>query len=413
MAAIDLAPYGIFHTFDPAKGGRLIPEDVSVSRAWLEHDELTIFDISGAVVLDVALDVLIGSGSFGKTYSIRDKINGFNAVVKVLPRAEFSTHSVAMEFLTQLIVVKETEDYDSGGLVGPFCPRVFNFARDGNSLYIVMERMDTDIKRLIKHNNKAKHLIAIFQLIATVLDILWTKLQFNHRDLKPDNIMINGDGQLRLIDFGTACLSYGGRDIEPGYSHIRNLLENCKSTTRDLKTLFYYVLRHTKYKETGFPFKRVLKALMFSGEVEPAEWNNTYASFNSESVLPNLEPRNLIRVLELLKFKGLADNAEIEPDWVKGLVELNKGLVQHLSVEEFNTLDKGLVLEYLKQHKSARLLRRVSMVTNNATIKTFCEMGLEDQDLELNTAGRHGGSKTRRLRKGRKGLRRLRATLYK
>ena len=81
-------------------------------------------------------------------------------------------------------------------------------------------------------------------------------------------------------------------------------------------------------------------------------------------------------------------------------------------MQEFNTLDKGLLLEYLKKHKSVRLLRRVSKVTNNAAIKAFCETEMEDDDLTLNTEGRHGGKK-KTLKARRKGLRRQRATLYK
>ena len=401
MAAIDLAPYGIFHNFDPAAGGWLIPEDVSVARAKLALGELTIYGISGEMVLQVAVDAVIGSGSFGSTYALATKINGVDAVVKIMPRDEFDTHAVAVEVLTQIIVAKETESYDSNGLKGPFAPRVFMFGRDQKSFYIVMERMGADVKRLIKHNTKATPLIGIFQIIATVLDILWTKLQFNHRDLKPDNIMMSVDGQLRLIDFGTSCLTYGGRAVVPGYSHLRKLLETCQSPSRDMKTLFYYVLRHTKYKDVECDFKRVLTALMFSGEEEVTEWNHTYRSFNAEPVLPNLEPRNLIHVFELLKFKDPSDCAKVEPDWVKGLVELNKGLVVHLSKDEFNTLDKGLLLDYLKQHKSARLLRRVSKVTNNASIKAFCEMGLENEDLQLNTEGRHGGVRNTKRKKYR------------
>jgi hypothetical protein len=102
----------------------------------------------------------------------------------------------------------------------------------------------------------------------------------------------------------------------------------------------------------------------------------------------------------------------VEPEWVQLVPELNKGFIASLTPAEFNLIDKGLLLDYLKKYKSARLLRRVLNISSDETIKKYCEEGLKDEDLELNTEGRFGGRRSRRINIKRKGLRR-RSRKYK
>ncbi len=411
MAAFDLAPYGIFHYFDPDKNTWLIPEDVDVSTVTVKDDVLGFLDKSGKEVLSVTRDKMLGSGSFGQTYATLDKVDGHDVVVKIMPIDDFSTHDVAMEVLTQIIVVKETLGYNKAGLKGPFAPRLFMFGRNANSLFIVMERMASEVKPIIKLNTKTAVLTGIIIAVSHILDHLWTTLKFNHRDLKPDNIMISNEGQIRLIDYGTSCLSYGSAQVVPSYGHLRKLFNHCASPSRDLKTLFYYILRHTKYKNMDCGFKHVLRALMFSGNEEPAEWDHVYRAFNYEPTLPNLEPNTVMTVFGSLKFTSEDDCADVEPEWVLLVPELNKGFLAALTPMEFNLIDKEQLLTYLKTYKSARLLRRVSKISTDETIKAFCDEELKNEDLKLNTMERFGGR--RRTKKVKRKTLRSRSRKFK
>ena len=105
-----------------------------------------------------------------------------------------------------------------------------------------------------------------------------------------------------------------------------------------------------------------------------------------------------------LKFTSEGDCADVKPEWVLLVPELNKGFLAELTPTEFNLIDKERLLAYLKTYKSARLLRRVSKISTDEAIKAFCEEGLKDNYLELNTTERYGGKRRTRMVK-RKTLR--------
>jgi serine/threonine protein kinase len=61
--------------------------------------------------------------------------------------------------------------------------------------------MDITLHKLLIDEGTFSNLTCCLKHIAQILSVLFDKLEFNHRDFKPDNIMINEDG-VKLIDFG-------------------------------------------------------------------------------------------------------------------------------------------------------------------------------------------------------------------
>ena len=90
-------------------------------------------------------------------------------------------------------------------------PRVFDRFSEGNHHFLVMEYIDgTTLEEQIKqHGGK----LPVERVVEVALQALDTLDYLHHlqppviyRDLKPSNIMVTGDGQAKLIDFGIARL---------------------------------------------------------------------------------------------------------------------------------------------------------------------------------------------------------------
>ena len=144
---------------------------------------------------------MLGVGGMGAVYKARQpKLNRFVAI-KVLPRMEDDAMGFAQRF--------EREAQSMAQLTHPHIVSVHDFGEtEDGQLYFVMEFVEgADLHQLI-HGSQltSRHFFSWIPQICAALEYAHDH-GVVHRDIKPANILINKDGQVRVVDFGLAKLT--------------------------------------------------------------------------------------------------------------------------------------------------------------------------------------------------------------
>ena len=149
--------------------------------------------------------LLSDKSGFGKIYEAQEQDTGTPKILKVL-KDNLNQDAKAVELFKQEAEVL-------GQLPHPGIPDVDSYfpyqTRNGLPLHcIVMEKIEgSNLEEwMAAHGNQSisqELAIAWLKQLAVILKLVHEK-NYLHRDIKPSNIMIRPDGQLVLIDFGTA-----------------------------------------------------------------------------------------------------------------------------------------------------------------------------------------------------------------
>lgn len=164
---------------------------------------------------------VLGEGGFGITYSGWDIILNLPVAIKEYYPSGLVTRNVTLGKTTQVVPVSSAKygtQFRDGidrvleearrmakfrnvqGIVG-----VYDFFEANSTAYIVMEYIDGCTFGEYCKNKRMDH-ITLFHMLVPVMDAL--QLLHNegilHRDISPDNIMIDQDGNCKLLDFGAA-----------------------------------------------------------------------------------------------------------------------------------------------------------------------------------------------------------------
>ena len=139
----------------------------------------------------------IGEGGMATVWKAWDIPNQRLVAVKILDREFASDGAEVRQFRAEERMMEEIHH--------PGIVQAFDFDNGNGNWYYIMEYVDgytfADLLARKQHVSEADCLL-ICESVANALDYAWNDYGIVHCDIKPENIMINTDGVVKLTDLG-------------------------------------------------------------------------------------------------------------------------------------------------------------------------------------------------------------------
>ncbi|XP_002982863.2 serine/threonine-protein kinase tricorner [Selaginella moellendorffii] len=145
---------------------------------------------------DFELLTIIGRGAFGEVRLCREKSTGYVYAMKKLKKSEMLRRGQVEHVKAERNLLAEV---DSNYIVKLYCS-----FQDDEYLYLIMEYLPGgDMMTLLMRKDTLTENEAKFYIAEAVLAIESIhKHKYIHRDIKPDNLLLDKNGHLKLSDFG-------------------------------------------------------------------------------------------------------------------------------------------------------------------------------------------------------------------
>lgn len=155
-------------------------------------------------VIDGKYEILkmIGAGGMSKVYLAMDKrLNKQWAVKEITKRSRDMNNEVVIQSaIAEANMIKKLDH--------PALPRIVDIIENGDMIFVIMDYIEGEtLGNVLKAEGpQPQELVVEWALqLCEVLDYLHTRNpSIIYRDMKPDNIMLKPDGNIKLIDFGIA-----------------------------------------------------------------------------------------------------------------------------------------------------------------------------------------------------------------
>ena len=153
---------------------------------------------------------LLGRGGMGEVYRATDLLLGQPVALKFLPPATARDEAALARFRNEVRIARQVSH--------PNVCRVYDIGEAEGLVFLSMEYVDGEdlasLLRRIGHLPQDKALEIVRKLCAGLAAA--HDKGVIHRDLKPANIMLDSQGQVRVMDFGLAAFTVEARDVRSG-----------------------------------------------------------------------------------------------------------------------------------------------------------------------------------------------------
>jgi eukaryotic-like serine/threonine-protein kinase len=141
----------------------------------------------------------LGSGTFGEVVLARHDGSGTLVAVKYLKQDLLSDAEFTEAFRSEASILASVND--------PHVVRLYEYIESPQGAAIVMELVDgVSLHEILKHQGATTAEAALVVLQGSLLGLAAAHRQgVVHRDYKPGNVLVNGDGDSKLTDFGIAA----------------------------------------------------------------------------------------------------------------------------------------------------------------------------------------------------------------
>ncbi|KAF9108217.1 Cyclin-dependent kinase catalytic subunit [Mortierella sp. AM989] len=264
----------------------------------------------------------IGEGTYGIVYKATQKITGKTVALKKI-RLENEDEGVPSTAIREISLLKELKHEN--------VVQLLDIIHDETKLYLVFEFLDLDLKKFMDSQPKTPEGIGLpMELVKIYLFQLLQGVEFCHarrilhRDLKPQNLLIDDKRSLKLADFGLArafgiplrtythevvTLWYRAPEILLGSRHYSTAVDmwsvGCifaEMITRmplfpgdsEIDELFKI------FKIRGTPNERI-----WPGVQELKDWKSSFPQWGREpmgNVLPQLSPDGLDLISQMIEY---------------------------------------------------------------------------------------------------------------
>ncbi|XP_019554129.2 cyclin-dependent kinase 2 [Aedes albopictus] len=198
----------------------------------------------------------IGEGTYGVVYKAKD-VNTQKYVALKRIRLDSETEGVPSTAIREISLLKDLQHHS--------IVELFDVAVMDSSIYMIFEYLDMDLKKLLDRYKSSFTPKLVKSYMHQMLDaIAFCHMhRILHRDLKPQNLLVDREGHLKLADFGLA----------------RSFNVPMRTYTHEVVTLWYRapeILLGTKFYATGVDIwslgcifaEMILRRPLFPGDSE-------------------------------------------------------------------------------------------------------------------------------------------------
>ncbi|KAJ7449601.1 Pkinase-domain-containing protein [Mycena latifolia] len=140
----------------------------------------------------------MGSGAYGVVISAGDEITGETVAIKLVSRV-FDKIQLAKRALREITLLRHFTGH--ANITGLIDAKMIS--PESNEIYIFMEPMEADLHQIIKSGQTltGEHVQYFLYQILRGMKFVHSASVI-HRDLKPGNLLVNADCELKICDFG-------------------------------------------------------------------------------------------------------------------------------------------------------------------------------------------------------------------